>query len=668
MLDRNKDIIYNKEYLVVVPKIDELYIEGFSYSFKNTIVMENDVEEINKITNFINNNNFKKLIFVDYKVEYEEIINNLNDNHDISMIFTKSLGALSDAYILYLFNNLFRMYKEKIVNKIGFLDKGFYDTFKSKGENVEHVILDLPKNENNNKEYDKNLIGILNSEHNPRHSFYNELSAVKLSNKYIAKLNNPIKITKKFLSLFNIKSIKSNNEGLFKDNNINLYINFTDNDNLLFIKSMDNNIPCILGNNSIIEDNKILKELLMVKSDDDINEINEKIEMASKNRTKILNEYNSFRKEYSNNSKKSIESFLGCYVEEEKVDDNELLLSIIVPVYNTEKYLENSLQSIINATPDNSEVIVINDGSTDNSEKIIKKFAKKYKDTIKYIKQENHGLGNVRNVGLKEAKGKYIASVDSDDTINIDFFNEAIEYLNSNIDIVIYDWLSVTNETSYDTPAIETVFNNISKYKGLLYTTIMPSTCNKIIKRSLFEELNLKYIEDRFEDLSANPFVLLKAKTIKYINKSYYEYYIRSDSIMRSAAGYSMIDVIKLVDERIKKYKQYINVDLDEFKYYTYSWRIEEYILNQLYTIQEKELSEFIEYINDNLKSIILNIFENGKYNEMLETLEEKDRNYIVERNKAFKDNKLEKFIKQARKNNNYFKITPVIIYYGYKK
>ena len=196
----------------------------------------------------------------------------------------------------------------------------------------------------------------------------------------------------------------------------------------------------------------------------------------------------------------------------------------------------------------------------------------------------------------------------------------------------------------------------------------MPSTCNKIIKRSLFEELNLKYIEDRFEDLSANPFVLLKAKTIKYINKSYYEYYIRSDSIMRSAAGYSMIDVIKLVDERIKKYKQYINVDLDEFKYYTYSWRIEEYILNQLYTIQEKELSEFIEYINDNLKSIILNIFENGKYNEMLETLEEKDRNYIVERNKAFKDNKLEKFIKQARKNNNYFKITPVIIYYGYKK
>ena len=625
MLDRNKDIIYNKEYLVVVPKIDELYIEGFSYSFKNTIVMENDVEKINKITNFINNNNFKKLIFVDYKVEYEEIINNLNDNHDISMIFTKSLGALSDAYILYLFNNLFRMYKEKIVNKIGFLDKGFYDTFKSKGENVEHVILDLPKNENNNKEYDKNLIGILNSEHNPRHSFYNELSAVKLSNKYIAKLNNPIKITKKFLSLFNIKSIKSNNEGLFKDNNINLYINFTDNDNLLFIKSMDNNIPCILGNNSIIEDNKILKELLMVKSDDDINEINEKIEMASKNRTKILNEYNSFRKEYSNNSKKSIESFLGCYVEEEKVDDNELLLSIIVPVYNTEKYLENSLQSIINATPDNSEVIVINDGSTDNSEKIIKKFAKKYKDTIKYIKQENHGLGNVRNVGLKEAKGKYIASVDSDDTINIDFFNEAIEYLNSNIDI-------------------------------------------KIIKRSLFEELNLKYIEDRFEDLSANPFVLLKAKTIKYINKSYYEYYIRSDSIMRSAAGYSMIDVIKLVDERIKKYKQYINVDLDEFKYYTYSWRIEEYILNQLYTIQEKELSEFIEYINDNLKSIILNIFENGKYNEMLETLEEKDRNYIVERNKAFKDNKLEKFIKQARKNNNYFKITPVIIYYGYKK
>ena len=224
MLDRNKDIIYNKEYLVIVPKIEDIYIEAFSYSFKNTIVIDNDVDEVKKITDFINNNNFKKLIFVDYRVEYEEIINNLDDEYDISLIFTKSLGALSDEYILYLFNNLYRMYKDKIANKIGFLDKGFYDTFKAKGENVEHIILDIPQSDNKSKTYNENLVGIINSEHNSRHSFYNELSAIKLSNKYIARLNNDVWLTRKFVQLFDIPTEICSNEELYTNNAVNLFI------------------------------------------------------------------------------------------------------------------------------------------------------------------------------------------------------------------------------------------------------------------------------------------------------------------------------------------------------------------------------------------------------------------------------------------------------------
>ena len=667
MLDRNKDIIYNKEYLVIIPKIEDVYIDAFSYSFKNTIVMENDADEVKRITSFINNNNFKKLIFVDYRVEYEEILNNLDDEYDVSLIFTRSLGALSDAYILYLFNNLYKMYNDKVANKIGFLDKGFYDTFKAKGENVEHIILDIPQNDNKDKDYNENVVGILNSEHNSRHGFYNELSAIKLSNKYIAKLNNPIKLTRKFVELFNIPTKTCSNAELFKNNAVNLYVNFTDNNSLLFIKSMDNNIPCILGNNSLLEDNKTLKELLVLKSDDDINEINEKISSAINNREKINKEYSKYRKEYSKKSSSSIESFLETKVDEEEPEEKDLLLSVIVPVYNTEEYLEKSLESIIKAVPSKTEILVINDGSKDNSEKIIKKFEKEYPELIRYIKQENHGLGNVRNVGLKEAKGKYIASIDSDDTINVNFFSSAIEYLENDIDVVIYDWLTVTNEENYETAALDYIFKDISKYKGLLYTTIMPSTCNKIMKKKLFDDLNIKYIEDRFEDLSANPFILLKAKTIKYINKPYYEYYIRSNSIMRSAAGYSMIDVIKLFEERLEKYKSIVNINLDEFKYYTYSWRIEEYIINQLYTIDEKELKNFINYVNKNIKEIVLKIFENEEYLRILDTLKDNDKEYIIKRNKAFKEGKLEKFILDARKKKKYFKLTPPIIYYGYK-
>ena len=231
----------------------------------------------------------------------------------------------------------------------------------------------------------------------------------------------------------------------------------------------------------------------------------------------------------------------------------------------------------------------------------------------------------------------------------------------------MYDWLTVTNTDSYETSASDWIFNNNqwSRYEALLYTTIMPSACNKIIKKKLYKDLDINYIEDKFEDLSTTPFIMLKAETIKYYNKQYYEYYIRSNSLMRTSAGYSMIDVIKLVNERLEKYKEYLKVDIDDFKYYTYSWRIEEYVLNQLYTIDEKEIKTFLKYITDNLKDVIIDIFNNKRYIELLSNLSEKHKTYIEERNKAFLNNELEKFIIKARKKDDYFKLTPPIIYYG---
>ena len=186
---------------------------------------------------------------------------------------------------------------------------------------------------------------------------------------------------------------------------------------------------------------------------------------------------------------------------------------------------------------------------------------------------------------------------------------------------------------------------------------------NIIIK--LYEELHLNFIEDRYEDLSINPLILLKAKTIKYINKPYYEYYLRSGSIMRSAQGYSMIDIIGTLNKRFDDNKDICNVDLDEMKYYTFSWRIEEYIMNQLYTIDDKELSKYIKYIYDKDYEIICKIFESRFYKKMLENTKKETQGYIIKRNKAFKEKKLEKYIKDVRKSNNYKKITPPIVYYG---
>lgn len=312
------------------------------------------------------------------------------------------------------------------------------------------------------------------------------------------------------------------------------------------------------------------------------------------------------------------------------------------------------------------EIIIINDGSPDEAQTIIDKYEKKYPKLIKVISQKNHGIGYVRNVGLKNAKGKYIVSVDSDDTISKKYFKDALKYMKEDIDIIMCDWNTQYDYGTYQTPALDKVYDNIGAYKGLLYTTIMPSPCNKIVKKSLFTKIHLTYHEDIYEDLSAIPFILLTAKTIKYIPNPYYEYYIRSGSIMRSKPGNSMIDVINIINERLEKYKEKIKVDINEFKYYTYSWRIEEYIINPLYDLDEEKMLKSIKYIYDNFMPNLKELFESPLYEEMLNKLENKEKvKYIKERNKKVFEKKLEEFIKDKNKKNKIMKLTPPEIVYG---
>ena len=95
---------------------------------------------------------------------------------------------------------------------------------------------------------------------------------------------------------------------------------------------------------------------------------------------------------------------------------NVVKISVIVPVYNVEKYLEKCLDSLVNQTLKDIEIIIVNDGSLDNSQEIIDKYAKKHKTIKSYIK-ENGGLSDARNYGIKQASGKYISFIDSDDYV-----------------------------------------------------------------------------------------------------------------------------------------------------------------------------------------------------------------------------------------------------------
>ena len=662
MIDKNTDIIYNDKYVLIINNLSELLTEGFTYSFKNVIEMNNSIEDIDKTYNFINKNNFLDIIFVDYIYEYSELITKLNGKNKIKFIYTKSLSSLCDELNYFQFSKIIELYNQGIIDSIGFLDKSLYESLHNKYDKIFHIIVDIERTKKT-QALDDNKIGILSDQLDAKHSSFNQISAVAMSNK-IAVLQKCEKKSKSFLKTFNVKysEVNSYNQ-LYESNGANLYVNFTNSNPLVFIKSLDCGIPCIVGNNTFL--NEKLKEYLMVKSDDDINEIKEKLEESIKNRKKILELFEEFRKEYEKDSITTIEKFTGYTKKTKKSKEYEKDMTVVVPVYNTSEYIEKCLDSIITSLIPNSEILVINDGSTDDSEQVIKKYVDKYPNIIRYIKQDNHGLGNVRNVALKESKGKYIASIDSDDSINENFFSDAKLYIEKDIDVIICDWLTVTDQGNYPTPAIDWIFKDDSAYKGLLYTTIMPSTCNKIMKKSLLEELDINYVEDKYEDLSTNPFILLKAKTIKYINKPYYEYYIRGNSIMRSSAGYSMINILKEFDQRLKKYKKYLSVDEKEFKFYTYSWRIEEYIFNQLYDLEEKDLKEYIDYIYNNAYDLVCDIFSNKKYCEVLECLDKEEKDYIVKRNKSFEERNLNEYIAKARKSKDYFKLTPPIIYYG---
>ena len=128
-------------------------------------------------------------------------------------------------------------------------------------------------------------------------------------------------------------------------------------------------------------------------------------------------------------------------------------VSVIVPVYNVEKYIDKCLESLVNQTLKDIEIIIVNDGSTDNSIKIVEEYKEKYKNKIIYLEKENGGLSDARNYGIQYAKGEYIAFLDSDDYVDRKMYeklyNKAIE---NNSDIVECDFYwKYTNKLILDT-------------------------------------------------------------------------------------------------------------------------------------------------------------------------------------------------------------------------
>ena len=226
----------------------------------------------------------------------------------------------------------------------------------------------------------------------------------------------------------------------------------------------------------------------------------------------------------------------------------------------------------------------------------------------------------------------------------------------------------VPGKETFPTPALDKMLNIENNYKSILYATIMPSACNKIIKKSIYKELDLKFAELKYEDLSANPLVLLQAKKIKYINKPYYEYMIRPNSIMRNSAkniDYDMIKVINILENSLKNHEDLkAKINIQEFKNYVFWWRIEELIINKIYDLEIHEIKDYVKFMNDNIYSTLKDIYENNDFvNQVISKFDEETRTYITKRNEAILNNKLDKFIIENRKNHKI--ITAAMILYN---
>ena len=231
-------------------------------------------------------------------------------------------------------------------------------------------------------------------------------------------------------------------------------------------------------------------------------------------------------------------------------------VSVVIPVYNVERYLEECLDSVIHQTLEDIEIICINDGSTDNSLEILEDYAKK-DNRIKILNQENQGLSATRNNGLKICQGKYICFLDSDDYLELTALRETYDIL---FKLINFDENSKkqSSEEYFDMPYLkEIVGDNVFSHKNIgenLYK-ISVTAHSKLFNRDLI--FDMRFPEGLiFEDNVFFTEAIFKSERIIFLDKYLYNRRLRSDSITHSNTE-RFIDWIDVYNLLIKVTKDY---------------------------------------------------------------------------------------------------------------
>ena len=228
------------------------------------------------------------------------------------------------------------------------------------------------------------------------------------------------------------------------------------------------------------------------------------------------------------------------------------LISIIIPVYKVEKYLEKCIESVLKQTYTNLQVILVYDGSPDNCGKICDEYAKK-DSRIEVIHKVNGGLSDARNVGIAKAKGKYIGFVDSDDYIKEDMYEILINLIKEyDADVSICNLYDVIEGKEY----IRNKENGIKEYNRidilkevLLDKNIQSYAWNKLYKKELFNEI--KYpIGKKYEDIGTTFYIFEKCNKVVVTSEPEYYYLKRADSLVNNVTESTVLDYTEIIIQR----------------------------------------------------------------------------------------------------------------------
>ncbi len=302
------------------------------------------------------------------------------------------------------------------------------------------------------------------------------------------------------------------------------------------------------------------------------------------------------------------------------------LISIIIPCYNIEKYIEKCIESIEKQTYKNIEIIAVDDCSKDGTLAKLKELQEKYSNLQVYQNDKNRGAAYSRNFAMKKTKGEYIGFVDSDDYITDDYYEKLIETAEKEkADLVATD-IEVVYENNSNAPILSRAcLGNITKY-NMVNNGLAASPCNKIIKKELIEKY--PFLEGKMnEDVASILPAIINAKKIAYVQGIKYFYVQRGNSVQNdevSIKRLEMFDAIDMCFERIK--------DNSEFKKYQSTILYQQILLLYMVIIPKQKDYE--------------------KRQELLEKFMEKQEKYSLYKNKYIKQ-----FIKeQPKKERKFYK------------